>query len=61
MIQFKACTRCRGDLYTESDRYGAYVACLQCGNVMADLDEEESSDSVEEVMEMASSVSPHVA
>jgi len=25
------CPRCNGQLYEESDRFGRYVTCLQCG------------------------------
>lgn len=31
MIYFKACPRCRGDLYIGKDLYGRYRGCLQCG------------------------------
>jgi hypothetical protein len=31
MVWLKACPRCLGDLISESDLYGSYVACLQCG------------------------------
>ena len=34
-----ACARCRGDLYEIPDVEGAYVACLQCGHVVAIVDE----------------------
>ncbi len=30
---FKACPRCRGDMYLDQDRYGAYGKCLQCGRI----------------------------
>ena len=30
-ISFKSCPRCRGDLHYESDIYGKYLTCLQCG------------------------------
>ena len=33
MIFFKACPRCHGDLYLDSDMYGVYVKCLQCAFV----------------------------
>ena len=32
MMWFKACPRCSGDLYSEKDTYGPYLACLQCGH-----------------------------
>lgn len=30
---FKACPKCKGDMYLDSDRYGAYRKCLQCGRI----------------------------
>ena len=36
MVHLKACPRCRGDMHTERDVYGAYKECLQCG-YMVDL------------------------
>ncbi len=30
---FKACPRCRGDMYLDQDMYGAYGKCLQCGRI----------------------------
>ena len=27
----KSCPRCRGDLVLDSDYYGNYVSCIQCG------------------------------
>ena len=30
---FKACPRCRGEVYLDQDRYGAYGKCLQCGRI----------------------------
>ena len=31
MIEFKACSRCRGDVKINQDIYGVYRQCLQCG------------------------------
>ena len=31
MIKFKACPKCKGDLYLNQDIYGKYLNCLQCG------------------------------
>ena len=31
MFWLKQCPKCAGDLYQESDIFGSYVACLQCG------------------------------
>ena len=33
MLYLKGCPRCRGDIYADSDEYGAYRQCLQCGFV----------------------------
>lgn len=30
---FKGCTKCRGDLYLDSDAYGPFLKCLQCGRI----------------------------
>ncbi|MFC2007139.1 hypothetical protein ACFLVB_00850 [Chloroflexota bacterium] len=30
-VQTKACKRCGGDLSLESDHYGTYLTCIQCG------------------------------
>ena len=40
MYWLKACPRCHGDLHEESDLYGAYVACIQCGYLLNTRDEE---------------------
>ena len=34
MIKLKGCPKCHGDLYLETDRYGRYMTCLQCGYLM---------------------------
>jgi hypothetical protein len=31
MLYFKSCPRCKGDVNVDSDSYGAYAKCLQCG------------------------------
>ena len=31
MMWLKSCPRCRGDLILDSDYYGHYVSCIQCG------------------------------
>ena len=31
MYWFKQCPRCTGDLREESDLYGRYISCMQCG------------------------------
>lgn len=35
MIWLQACPRCRGDLVPESDPYGTFVSCIQCGNILS--------------------------
>ena len=39
MFWFKACPKCRGDLYSNSDVYGSYVACLQCSHYLTEAEE----------------------
>lgn len=31
MMWLKACPRCGGDLFMDSDYYGHFVCCIQCG------------------------------
>ena len=31
MYWLKQCTKCGGDLASNSDQYGPYVSCMQCG------------------------------
>ena len=31
MFWFKRCPRCSGDLFEETDQFGIFVTCLQCG------------------------------
>jgi hypothetical protein len=38
IIRKKACRRCRGNLSVESDVYGIYVQCIQCGAVYTEKD-----------------------
>lgn len=40
MFWFQACPRCRGDLYQGRDIYGAYIACVQCGYVLSEVEEQ---------------------
>ena len=36
----KQCPKCRaGDLKMDSDRYGSYIACIQCGHILTDAQE----------------------
>ena len=30
---FKACPKCRGDMYLDQDVYGVFAKCLQCGRI----------------------------
>lgn len=39
MFWFKSCPKCHGDLYRDSDNYGTYIACLQCGSYLTEADE----------------------
>ena len=39
MLWFKECPRCGGDLYPDWDRYGSYIACLQCGYYLTEAEE----------------------
>ena len=34
MFWFKACPKCHGDLYSDRDVYGSYVACFQCSHYL---------------------------
>jgi hypothetical protein len=38
IIQSKACKRCGGDLSIESDIYGLYIECIQCGATFSKKD-----------------------
>jgi hypothetical protein len=31
MFWFKRCPRCSGDLFEETDQYGSFITCMQCG------------------------------
>ena len=33
MFYFKGCDKCNGDLHLESDTYGAFLKCMQCGRI----------------------------
>lgn len=35
----KECPRCHGDLREESDIYGKYIECVQCGYILNQLEE----------------------
>mgnify|MGYP004106169147 CR=1 FL=1 len=32
MVCLKSCQRCGGDLYKETNQFGSYVSCFQCGS-----------------------------
>ena len=34
MFWFNSCPRCHGDLYDNSDIYGIYIGCFQCGHYL---------------------------
>lgn len=35
----KECPRCHGDLREESDLYGKYIVCMQCGYILSQAEE----------------------
>ena len=37
MYWLKMCPRCQGDLYEQEDRFGRYLACLQCGRSLGSV------------------------
>lgn len=39
MLYLRSCPRCGGDLQEESDKFGSYVACIQCGNHLTGREE----------------------
>ena len=39
MFWLKRCPRCEGDLYEDSDIYGHYIACVQCGYYLTRAEE----------------------
>jgi|DewCreStandDraft_2_1066082.scaffolds.fasta_scaffold00456_24 ribosomal protein S27AE len=39
MIERRRCPRCGGELYLESDIYGLYVSCIQCGYILTPAQE----------------------
>ena len=42
MIYFKSCSRCGGDMITDSDRHGRFVYCIQCARSV-DLPDQHSA------------------
>ena len=39
MFWFKGCPKCHGDLYSDTDVYGSYVACIQCSHYLTEAEE----------------------
>lgn len=37
MLYLKACPRCHGDMHPESDRWGEWLVCMNCGHEQAIL------------------------
>ena len=43
MILLKACPRCAGDIIFDSDVYGRYTKCLQCGSMKDVMENQDDS------------------
>ena len=39
MFYFKACPKCHWDLFSNTDAYGPYIACAQCGRYLSEAEE----------------------
>ena len=39
MVWLKSCPRCNGDLTENEDLHGHYVACVQCGYYLSEVEE----------------------
>ena len=39
MFWLKSCPRCHGDLNENTDIYGNYISCLQCGHYLTTIEE----------------------
>ena len=39
MFWFKGCPKCHGDLYSDTDVYGSYAACIQCSHYLTEAEE----------------------
>jgi DNA-directed RNA polymerase subunit M/transcription elongation factor TFIIS len=39
MLWLKSCSKCHGDLHPDSDVYGSYIACVQCGRQLTVAEE----------------------
>ncbi len=40
MMWLGACPRCRGDLHLQSDCFGEFISCLQCGTILSQSQED---------------------
>jgi hypothetical protein len=39
MLWLKSCPKCRGDLHSDADVFGTFVACVQCGRQLTGAEE----------------------
>ena len=39
MFWLKSCPRCFGDLYEDTDKYGKFISCMQCGHYLSETEE----------------------
>lgn len=39
MFWLKSCPRCHGDLFENTDIYGKYIDCFQCGHYLTAVEE----------------------
>ena len=39
MVWLKGCPKCKGDLFLDSDCYGKFQTCIQCGYIRELVDE----------------------
>ncbi len=39
MLWLKSCPKCQGDLHSDADVFGTFVACLQCGYQLTSTEE----------------------
>lgn len=58
MLWLKACPRCHGDLTPQSDRYGSYVFCIQCGAEFEEAEIRRISSSAARVSSTRSAPTP---
>jgi len=54
LVWLKACTKCGGDLHSNSDSNGSYLQCLQCGLL------QDSKDRIPETVDLSSSRTPPI-